>query len=92
MTYSISRDGSDARIDHCSIVIQHDEALENATITLDTEETALWLAKAALTSRTAMQRIPRAKWNSQAAQHQRALEQPLRDEITQENFSHMQYL
>lgn len=76
--------GSDARIDHRSIEIQHDEALENATLTLDVEEKALWIAKAALTSRPAMQRIPRAKWNSQTAQHQRAIEQALRDEMKQE--------
>ncbi|MBS0849977.1 MobQ family relaxase [Citrobacter sp. JGM124] len=76
--------GSDARIDHRSIEIQHDEAIENATITLDTEEKALWIAKAALTSRPAMQRIPRAKWNSQTAQQQRAAEQAVRDEMKQE--------
>ncbi|CNJ30168.1 TPA: MobA/MobL family protein [Yersinia enterocolitica] len=76
--------GSDARVDHRSIEIQHDEALENATITLDVEEKALWVAKAALTSRPAMQRIPRAKWNSQTAQQQRAAEQAVRDEMKQE--------
>ncbi|WP_317178485.1 MobQ family relaxase [Pectobacterium sp. HCp5_1] len=76
--------GSNERIDHRSIEIQHDEALENATITLDTEEKALWIAKAALTSRSAMQRIPRAKWNSQTAQKQRAAEQAVRDEMKQE--------
>ncbi|HDL6635337.1 TPA: MobA/MobL family protein [Yersinia enterocolitica] len=76
--------GSDARIDHRSIEIQHDEALENATITFDVEEKALWIAKAALTSRPAMQRIPRAKWNSQTAQQQRAAEQAVRDEMKQE--------
>ncbi len=76
--------GSNERIDHRSIEIQHDEALENATITLDVEEKALWIAKAALTSRTAMQRIPRAKWNSQTAQQQRAAEQAVRDEMKQE--------
>lgn len=76
--------GSDARIDHRSIKIQHDEALENATLTLDVEEKALWIAKAALTSRPAMQRIPRAKWNSQTARQQRAAEQAVRDEMKQE--------
>lgn len=80
----LSAAGSDTRIDHRSIEIQHDEALENATITLDVEEKALWIGKAALTSRPAMQRIPRAKWNSQTAQQQRALEQALRDEMKQE--------
>ena len=76
--------GSDARIDHRSIEIQHDEALENATITLGVEEKAWWISKAALTSRPAMQRIPRAKWNSQTAQQQRAAEQTIRDEMKQE--------
>ncbi|MGT3212323.1 MobQ family relaxase [Yersinia enterocolitica] len=76
--------GSNERIDHRSIEIQYDEALENATITLDFEEKALWIAKAALTSRPAMQRIPRAKWNSQTAQKQRAAEQAVRDEMKQE--------
>lgn len=76
--------GSDTCIDHRSIEIQHNEALENATITLDTEEKALWIAKVALTSRPAMQRIPRAKWNSQTAQRQRAAEQAVRDEMKQE--------
>lgn len=76
--------GSNERIDHRSIEIQHDEALENATITLDVEEKALWISKAALTSRPAMQRIPRAKWNSQTAQQQRAAEQAVRDEMKQE--------
>ncbi|MCA6960989.1 MobQ family relaxase [Pectobacterium odoriferum] len=80
----LSATGSNERIDHRSIEIQHDEALENATITLDVEEKALWIAKAALTSRPAMQRIPRAKWNSQTAQQQRAAEQAVRDELKQE--------
>ncbi|MEQ9883430.1 MobQ family relaxase [Pectobacterium brasiliense] len=76
--------GSSERIDHRSIEAQHTEALENAAITLDVEEKALWISKAALTSRPAMQRIPRAKWNSQTAQQQRAAEQAVRDEMKQE--------
>ncbi|MBN3189496.1 MULTISPECIES: MobQ family relaxase [Pectobacterium] len=76
--------GSSERVDHRSIDAQHAEALENAAITLDVEEKALWIAKAALTSRLAMQRIPRAKWNSQTAQQQRAAEQAVRDEMKQE--------
>ncbi|MFJ5366850.1 MobQ family relaxase [Pectobacterium punjabense] len=76
--------GSNERIDHRSIDTQYNEALENAIITLDVEEKALWIAKAALTSRPAMQRIPRAKWNSQTAQKQRAAEQAVRDEMKQE--------
>lgn len=76
--------GSNERIDHRSIEIQHDEALENATITLDVEEKAWWISKAALTCRPAMQRIPRAKWNSKSAQKKRAAEQAVRDEMKQE--------
>ncbi|MEH0832393.1 MobQ family relaxase [Pectobacterium cacticida] len=76
--------GSNERIDHRSIDTQYNEALENATITLDLEEKALWLAKATATSRPPMQRIPRAKWNSQTAQKQRAVEQAVRDEMKQE--------
>ncbi|MEQ9878552.1 MobQ family relaxase [Pectobacterium aroidearum] len=82
--YYLVAAGSNERIDHRSIEIQHDEALENATITLDVEEKALWISKVALTSRPAMQRIPRAKWNSQTAQQQRAAEQAVRDEMKQE--------
>ena len=76
--------GSNERIDHRSIDTQYNEALENAAITLDVEEKALWLAKATATSRPPMQRIPRAKWNSQTAQKQRAAEQAVRDEMKQE--------
>ncbi|AUH02072.1 conjugal transfer protein [Prodigiosinella confusarubida] len=71
-------------IDHRSIEAQHNEALENAAITLDAEEKALWLAKATATSRPAMQRIHRAKWNSKQVQEKRAAEQAVRDEIKQE--------
>ncbi|MFJ5409562.1 MobQ family relaxase [Pectobacterium punjabense] len=76
--------GSNERIDHRSIDAQHSEALENATITLDIEEKALWLAKATLTSRPPMQRVHRAKWNSKSVQKQRAEEQAVRDEMKQE--------
>lgn len=76
--------GSNERIDHRSIDAQHAEALENATITLDVEEKALWLAKATLTSRPPMQRVHRAKWNSKSVQEKRAAEQAVRDEIKQE--------
>ncbi|AOR61705.1 MobQ family relaxase [Pectobacterium wasabiae] len=76
--------GSNERIDHRSIDTQYNEALANAAITLDIEEKALWIAKATLTCRPAMQRIPRAKWNSQTAQQQRAAEQAVRDEMKQE--------
>lgn len=76
--------GSDERIDHRSIDTQYKEALENAAITLDIEEKALWLAKATLTSRPPMQRVHRAKWNSRSVKKQRAEEQAVRDEMKQE--------
>lgn len=76
--------GSSERIDHRSIDTQYNEALENAAITLDVEEKALWLAKATLTSRPAMQRVHRAKWNSRSVQEKRAAEQAVRDEMKQE--------
>ncbi|QRN39231.1 MobQ family relaxase [Pectobacterium carotovorum] len=76
--------GSNERIDHRSIDAQHSESLENAAITLDVEEKALWLAKATLTSRPPMQRVHRAKWNSKQVQEQRAAEQAVRDEMKQE--------
>lgn len=76
--------GTEERIDHRSIDTQYNEALENAAITLDVEEKALWLAKATLTSRPPMQRIHRAKWNSKNAQEKRATEQAVRDEMKQE--------
>lgn len=76
--------GSNERIDHRSIDTQYNEALENAAITLDVEEKALWLAKATLTSRPPMQRVHRAKWNSKSVQDKRAAEQAVRDEMKQE--------
>ncbi|KHT36900.1 MobQ family relaxase [Pectobacterium carotovorum] len=76
--------GVSERIDHRSIDAQHAEALENATITLDIKEKALWLAKATLTSRPPMQRVHRAKWSSKSAQEKRATEQAVRDEMKQE--------
>ncbi|MGQ7745397.1 MobQ family relaxase [Pectobacterium brasiliense] len=76
--------GVSERIDHRSIDTQFNEALENAAITLDVEEKALWLAKATLTSRPPMQRVHRAKWNSKSAQKKRAAEQAVRDEMKQE--------
>ncbi|AYH00909.1 conjugal transfer protein [Pectobacterium parmentieri] len=76
--------GSSERVDHRSIDTQYNEALENAAITLDVEEKALWLAKATLTSRPAMQRVHRAKWNSKNAKEKRAAEQAVRDEMKQE--------
>ncbi|QNQ60081.1 MobQ family relaxase [Pantoea sp. MT58] len=71
--------GSSERIDHRSLLAQHEEALENAAVALDNEEKALWLAKAAETNRPAMKRIHSSKWSSKAAQEQRAAEQTVRD-------------
>ncbi|MBB1525563.1 MobA/MobL family protein [Pectobacterium carotovorum subsp. carotovorum] len=76
--------GTEERIDHRSIDTQYSEALENAAITLDIEEKALWLAKATATSRPPMQRVHRAKWNSRSVKKQRAEEQAVRDEMKQE--------
>lgn len=76
--------GSSERIDHRSLLAQHEEALENAAVALDNEEKALWLAKAAETNRPAMKRIHSAKWRSKAAQEQRAAEQAVRDAAKQE--------
>lgn len=80
----LTASGSNERIDHRSIDTQYNEALENAAITLDVEEKALWLAKATLTSRPPMQRVHRAKWNSKSVQEKRAAEQAVRDEMKQE--------
>ncbi|EJB8474143.1 MobA/MobL family protein [Citrobacter freundii] len=77
--------GTEERIDHRSIDTQYNEALENATITSDVEEKALWLAKATLTCRPAMQRVHRAKWNSKSVQKKRAAEQAVRDGMKQES-------
>ncbi len=76
--------GSPERIDHRSLQAQHEEALEKAAATLDNEEQALWLAKAASTNRPAMKRIHSARWRSKAAQEQRAAEQAVRDAAKQE--------
>ncbi len=76
--------GSSERIDHRSLQVQHEEALEKAAVALDNEEQALWLAKAAETNRPAMKRIHSAKWRSKAAQEQRAAEQAVRDAAKQE--------
>ncbi len=76
--------GSPERIDHRSLQAQHEEALEKAAATLDNEEQALWLAKAAETNRPPMKRIHSAKWRNKAAQEQRAAEQAVRDAAKQE--------
>ncbi len=71
--------GSSERIDNRSLQAQNEEALSNAAITLDNEEKALWLAKAAATNRPPMKRIHCGKWRTKAAQEQRAKEQAVRD-------------
>lgn len=76
--------GSSERIDHRSLQAQHEEALEKASVALDNEEKALWLAKAAETNRPPMKRIHSAKWRRKAAQEQRAAEQAVRDAAKQE--------
>lgn len=76
--------GSSERIDHRSLQVQHEEALEKAAVALDNEEKALWLSKAAETNRPPMKRIHSAKWRSKAAQEQRATEQTVRDAAKQE--------
>ncbi|HCU2313084.1 TPA: MobA/MobL family protein [Klebsiella aerogenes] len=76
--------GSSERIDHRSLQAQREEALEKASVALDNEEQALWLAKAAETNRPPMKRIHSAKWRSKAAQQQRAAEQTVRDAAKQE--------
>ncbi|MEZ2576470.1 MobQ family relaxase [Buttiauxella ferragutiae] len=76
--------GSSERIDHRSLQAQHDEALFNVAATLDNEEQALWLAKAAETNRPPMKRIHSAKWRSKTAKQQRATEQAVRDAAKQE--------
>ncbi|MDN8553960.1 MobQ family relaxase [Citrobacter werkmanii] len=76
--------GSSERIDHRSLQVQHEEALEKAVVVLDNEEKALWLSKAAETNRPAMKRIHSARWRSKAAQEQRAKEQAFRDAAKQE--------
>lgn len=75
----LSAAGSPERIDHRTLQAQHEEALSNAAATLDNEEQALWLAKAAETNRPAMKRIHSAKWRNKAAQEQRSAEQAVRD-------------
>ncbi|MCW9644865.1 MobA/MobL family protein [Klebsiella michiganensis] len=76
--------GSSERIDHRSLLAQHEEALEKAAVALDNEEKALWLAKATETNRPPMKRIHSAKWRSKAAQEQRATEQAVRDAAKKE--------
>ena len=76
--------GHDERIDHRSIKVQYEEALEQATAATTNEEKAIWLAKAIETNRDPILHIPRDRWGTVAAQEQRAAEQAIRDEQKKE--------
>lgn len=76
--------GHEERIDHRSIKVQYEEALEQATAAATNEEKAIWLAKAIETNRDPILHIPRDRWGTVAAQEQRAAEQAIRDELKKE--------
>lgn len=76
--------GHDERIDHRSIRVQYEEALELATAAATNEEKAIWLAKAIETNRDPILHIPRDRWGTVAAREQRAAEQAIRDELKKE--------
>lgn len=76
--------GHDERVDHRSIRVQYEEALEQATVAATNEEKAIWLAKAIETNRDPILHIPRDRWGTVAAQEQRAAEQAIRDELKKE--------
>lgn len=76
--------GQDERVDHRSIRVQYEEALEQATAAATNEEKAIWLAKAIETNRDPILHIPRDRWGTVAAQEQRAAEQAIRDEQKKE--------
>jgi hypothetical protein len=76
--------GHDERIDHRSIRVQYEEALEQATVAATNEEKAIWLAKAIETNRDPILHIPRDRWGTVAAQEQRAADQAIRDEQKKE--------
>ncbi|WJW96171.1 MobQ family relaxase [Enterobacter pseudoroggenkampii] len=76
--------GHDERVDHRSIRVQYEEALEQATAAATNEEKAVWLAKAIETNRDPILHIPRDRWGTLAAQEQRVAEQALRDEQKKE--------
>lgn len=76
--------GHDERVDHRSIRVQYEEALEQATAAATNEEKAVWLAKAIETNRDPILHIPRDRWGTVAAQEQRAAEQAIRDELKKE--------
>lgn len=74
----------ETRVDHRSIRVQHQEALELAAVAVNNEDKAIWLAKAEETNRDPMRHIPRSRWNTQTAQQQRAAEQAVRDDRKEE--------
>lgn len=76
--------GHDERIDHRSIRVQYEEAVEQATAAATNEEKAIWLAKAIETNRDPILHIPRDRWGTVAAQEQRAAEQAIRDKLKKE--------
>lgn len=76
--------GHDERVDHRSIKVQYEEALEQATVAATNEEKAVWIAKAIETNRDPILHIPRDHWGTVAAQEQRAAEQAIRDEQKKE--------
>jgi len=76
--------GHDERIDHRSIRVQYEKALEQATAAATNEEKAIWLAKAIETNRDPTLHISRDRWGTVAAQEQRAAEQAIRDEHKKE--------
>lgn len=76
--------GHDERVDHRSIRVQYEEALEQAIAAATNEEKAIWLAKAIETNRDPILHIPRHRWGTVAAQEQRAEEQAIRDELKKE--------
>lgn len=76
--------GHDEHVDHRSIRVQYEEALEQATVAATNEEKAVWIAKAIETNRDPILHIPRGRWGTVAAQEQRAAEQAIRDEQKKE--------
>ncbi|CAI1966708.1 MobQ family relaxase [Serratia marcescens] len=76
--------GHDERVDHRSIRVQYEEALEQATVAATNEQKAIWLAKAIETNRDPILHISRDRWGTVAAQEQRAAEQAIRDEQKKE--------
>lgn len=76
--------GSSERIDHRSLLAQHEEALAMVEQASTNKEKAIWLAKATETNRPAMKHVHRAKWRRPETQKQRAEEQAIRDQQKEE--------